>query len=317
MSGIVDLLAAETGAPRHFVTKLMESAPVRYKHYTIPKKNGGERPISQPAREIKALQRAFVKIVGPRIRVHPSATAYREGASIQQNAAAHAGSGAIIKMDFEDFFPSIRAVDWLHYCEETGCLDTAEEAHLTASLLFHKQPQDGLIRLAIGAPSSPLISNALMFEFDRLISQLVAAERVVYTRYADDMTFSAPRTGYLHSVERSVRSVLRRVRYPKLKINDKKTTYVTSKFRRTVTGLVLANDGRVTIGRNKKRTINASVHKAYFGELNADEMRALCGMLAHVNSVEPAFIDVLRRKYGAATIEKIKKCVNIPSRTGN
>jgi len=144
-----------------------------------------------------------------------------------------------------------------------------------------------------------------MYKFDKLVEEAVVSANVEYTRYADDLTFSAPRTGYLNSVTKSVASVIRQLPYPKLELNAEKTTCVTPKYHRLVTGLTLANDGRVTIGRDRKRKLHAAVHRAATCWPQTEELQRLCGMLAIVKSVEPAFIRVLERRYGRETVERI------------
>jgi RNA-directed DNA polymerase len=309
MSEIVKLLADETGLQDGAVRRIMISAPVRYKVYFIPKRSGGVRRIAQPAREVKLLQRAFVSKFLGQLPIHPSATAYRTGFSIRDNAIAHIGNGPILKLDFRDFFPSIKSNDWITYCRDTGCIDSDEDRHLTASLLFHRHPGYRSMRLAVGAPSSPVLSNILMFTFDARVSELVAKDHVSYTRYADDLTFSAPRTGFLNGVIKAVAKTVRSIKYPNLEINSEKTTFVTSKYHRTVTGLTITNDGRVTVGRNLKRRIHASVHRALTTQLSSEELQILCGILAYVKSVEPDFLLVLSQKYGPDVLTVIQKHV--------
>src|SRR5690606_2158411 len=136
------------------------------------------------------------------------------------------------------------------------------------------------------------------FHFDTLVFGQCYEQGVAYTRYADDLTFSAPRTGHLNSVRKIVEGALRSLSYPKLTINEAKTVVATRKYKRLVTGLILANDGRVTIGREKKRLISAKVHRFILGKLSYLEVARLSGYLAHINAVEPGFLVVLRRKYG-------------------
>lgn len=309
MSEVVRTLSIETGLPDSTVRKIMTSAPVRYKEYLIPKRSGGMRQIAQPAREVKLLQRAFISNFLVFLPIHQSATAYRVGLSIRDNAAPHIGHGPILKLDFRDFFPSIRSQDWVSYCRDSGCLGTEEDMHLTASLLFQRQSGHRLLRLAIGAPSSPMLSNILMFNFDKRITELVAKDRVIYTRYADDLTFSAPRVGFLNGVIRTVAVTMRTLKYPKLEINAEKTTLITSKYRRTVTGLTITNDDRVTIGRESKRKLHAAVHQALLLRLSSEELQVLAGTLAYVNSVEPEFLSVLRCRYGDDIIAFIQRHV--------
>lgn len=252
-------LSLETGLTESALRNIISNAPERYKHYHITKKNGGTRRIAQPARELKLIQRAFVEVLLKKLPVHSAATAYVSGKSIRDNANIHSASGPILKMDFKDFFPSITERDWVAYCAATGCLTNPEEIKLSSQILFHRPPGGRVLRLAIGAPSSPLVSNVLMFNFDSAISEMVAKDHVVYSRYADDLTFSGPRTGHLTSVKKAMNVVLRELQFPKLIINNEKTTYVTKKYCRKITGLTLANDGRVTIGRRNKRSLRAQI----------------------------------------------------------
>jgi RNA-directed DNA polymerase len=316
MRDIARILAIETGLREEIVRRIMVTAPVRYKTYTIPKRNGKPRLISQPAREVKLLQRALVEVLLKPLPIHPCATAYRTGLSIVDNARPHAGHRPIIKMDLKEFFPSIRGGDWVAYCKDTGCLVDEGDIGLTTSLLFQRRRGSHLLQLAIGAPSSPMISNLLMHEFDKRVLAAVSRDRVAYTRYADDMTFSAPRTGYLTGVIKAVATVIRQIAYPKLDINSDKTTYITTKYHRTVTGLTLANDGRVTIGRDQKRGLRAAVHHALTGKASRQEVEALAGMLAYVNAVEPQYLEVLRGKYGEGAMARIQRATRFEGRPG-
>ena len=293
------------------VRRIMVTAPHRYKSYYIAKRNGSLRRISQPAREVKALQRAFVDLVLAYLPIHASATAYRIGQSIRGNAAAHCKSGPILKMDFENFFPSIKKSDWTQYCGKTGCLKEQSDIELSGSLLFQYQPERASQRLAIGAPSSPILSNILMYDFDVGIVNRLAGGPIIYTRYADDLTFSAPRTGYMHNIAKIVRQTIKSTPYPTLKLNKEKTTYVTAKYHRSVTGLTLSLDGRVTIGTQKKRELHAKVHHAKYDRLDAESLQHLAGYLAFVNSVEPGFLTVLSKKYGTEVLRKIRSSSKI------
>jgi RNA-directed DNA polymerase len=118
MGKLIPFLVGSTGVSEHELRGIIRNAPIRYKTYYIQKRNGGERLISQPARELKALQRVMVTEFLDRLPVHSAATAYRRGMSIVDNAVPHAINGPILKFDFKDFFPSIDAMDWKIYCKE-------------------------------------------------------------------------------------------------------------------------------------------------------------------------------------------------------
>lgn len=307
MRNVVPRLVVATGIKESEVRSIMLGAPTRYKTYEVSRPSGRPRQISQPAPDVKILQRALVRILISKLPVHPAATAYRPGSSILQNALPHVGAGPILKMDFRDFFPSIRSDDWGRYCRETECLTDPEDILLTSHLLFHRPKGGRVMRLAIGAPSSPAVSNALMFDIDSRIFERVSKDKIIYTRYADDLTFSAPRTGYLVRTISDISKIVRDTRYPKLAVNADKTTYITKKFGRYVTGLTITNDGEISIGRDNKRKIHAAVHRSTVSNINKSERQILSGMLAYVNAVEPDFIEKLIAKYGVDAINNIKR----------
>ena len=63
MSALLRLLGAESGLSPSDLTKIIATAPDRYKRFRIPKRTGGFRDIAQPARELKMLQRILVEHV--------------------------------------------------------------------------------------------------------------------------------------------------------------------------------------------------------------------------------------------------------------
>jgi RNA-directed DNA polymerase len=159
--------------------------------------------------------------------------------------------------------------------------------------------------LSIGAPSSPMVSNILLYRFDLAIEGLCAGMGVIYTRYADDLTFSTNRTDVLQRIEKQIPKICTALGSPRLFLNRQKTVYASKRGSRRVTGLVLSNDGLVSIGRDKKRGIRATFHKYMSGGLADDEVAHLAGMLAFINSVEPSFLRRLSEKYGSAAVRDL------------
>jgi len=298
MSKLIRLLSVQTGLTEQDVERIINRAPDTYKSYKIPKRNGkGDRIISQPAREVKALQRVLIDRLRS-LRIHDAAMAYRKGISIRANALKHAQNGPIRKYDFESFFPSIKGSDWEQYCLQNPIFSDPGDVHRSVNLFFHRAKRTNVLRLAIGAPASPWLSNVLMYDFDDAVSRAVAKDRVTYTRYADDLTFSAPRTGHLTGVDKIVRKIIHDTQFPRLKLNEAKTTVATKKYRRVVTGLILADNGEVSIGRNKKRLVRAQVHHALMAGVDPGNTSKLLGYIAHLRSVEPSFYHRLLAHYG-------------------
>jgi retron-type reverse transcriptase len=306
MSKVISLLVRASGMSEFDIRQIISTAPSRYKTYTIPKRSGGERVIAQPAREVKFLQRILINEILSNLPVHRAAMAYCEGKSIKDNAAAHVKNSSILKFDFSDFFPSIVSEDWHTYCQDNNVFKDIDDIELSSKILFHKKKHGSVLRLAIGAPSSPLLSNIIMFKFDQLVTEAVSRDKVSYTRYADDLTFSAKRAGNLKNVDRQLRNIIKEILSPRLRVNEEKTVFSTKKYRRVVTGLVLTDDGEVSLGRDRKRLIRSMIHHYALGHLNKDQIEHLAGMLSFVNDVEPMFVKRLTDKYGHAIIFDLK-----------
>lgn len=287
---------------------LIRSAPHRYKVYQIEKKEPGQfRTIAQPAREVKALQYWILKHVLNQFDVHPAATAYREGTSILDNARPHVRGRYLLKLDFRDFFPSIKAHDLRLFLKAQKVRISPAEITALCRVLFWIPKGTADLCLSIGAPTSPALSNILMMEFDRRVAEVCAAQGVAYTRYADDLSFSAARSTQLQLVEARVLELCSSLQSPSLTINQRKTVRVSRREARRVTGLVLTNDRKVSLGREQKRRLRACVHHFVTGRLPNEEIARLKGMLAYVNAVENSFIRRLRKSYGDDVIARILK----------
>ncbi|WP_405419810.1 retron St85 family RNA-directed DNA polymerase [Marinobacter flavimaris] len=285
--------------PSGELSRYAKTCPRRYKVYYIRKRNGkGLREIAQPAAPVKKLQREALEVLKPVLPIHDSAMAYREGRSIVDNADRHKSNPYILKMDFRNFFPSIRPEDFISVLEKNvGEVDSTDLNFFT-NLFFRSVNENLGYRLSIGAPSSPFISNCIMFEFDSAMSKECERLNVTYTRYADDLTFSTAKKGELFGFPDLVREILITTPSPDLEVNNEKTVFSSKKHNRHVTGLVLTNDGNVSLGRTKKREIRSLIYHYKNGHLDNDQIEKLIGTVAFARQVEPDFWRRIKLKYG-------------------
>jgi RNA-directed DNA polymerase len=288
--------------------RLILRSPHSYKIYTIPKKSGGVRTIAQPAKETKFLQYWLISNVFSILPVHANATAYKIGASIKVNALAHARNPYLSKFDFQEFFGSIKQSDLVrhfsrHLEGKFSDIDLKNIARLACI-----SPKDGTgLCLSIGAPSSPILSNSIMYEFDCAVQKWCDVRRIAYTRYADDLTFSTSEKNICYEIEPMIRGLVLALGYPKLRINDKKTIHLSRKNQRRVTGIIINNEGEVSIGRARKRTISALIHHFSTGKISLEDGYKLNGLLGFSNDVEPEFVERMRTKFGHQVIDAIFK----------
>jgi RNA-directed DNA polymerase len=297
------------------LVRIISTAPKRYKVYSIPKKHGGVRIIAQPSRELKVLQRFVLDRYLRRYPIHPAAMAYERGRNIYENAVQHAAHDVFLKLDFEAFFSSIKASDWRRFTKSDAVnIFEPNDISIATRLLFWGEGKSEPQCLSIGAPTSPILSNILLFNFDSRLSAAASDHHVRYTRYADDITISASSVEEVIAFERIIRREVTKMRSPKLTFNQSKRGIFTKGQRRLVTGLVVTPVGQVSIGRERKRTISVLLHKLSLGELGAEKMGVLKGLLGFTIANEPSFVDRMRTKYGSIVVDSALR-FRVPSRT--
>ena len=198
-----------------------------YKRVKIPKKNGSFRELSVPDAILKKIQCAIAQKILAYEPISKYAQAYKLGASVQKNASHHVGKKKVLKLDIKHFFDSI-----LYSTVKDKCFPAerfSEPIRILLSMLCYNREA-----LPQGAPSSPVITNIIMRDFDEKVGRFCEGKNISYTRYCDDMTFSgdfdeAPIIAF-------VKAELFEYGYL---LNSKKTTVVSSSGRQVVTGIVV------------------------------------------------------------------------------
>ncbi len=302
---VIGKICAEFSLSEGEVQYLLDTAPSRYKVHFIEKRNGrGFRQIAQPTAEIKLLQRWVAKEYLSKLPVHPAAKAYVSGASIKQHAEPHAKNSYLLKLDFQDFFPSIKGRDFSMHMRRFSDTPREDVAALVKILFWRGKPKGGM-RLSIGAPSSPMLSNAMLYTFDCRLSDECKASGVVYTRYADDIALSTNNPRTLDQLHIFVQGLCSQLKYPRLVINKKKTVFTSKKHNRQLTGLVLSNEGKVSLGREKKRLIRSMAHNFTNSKLDGEQIAKLRGLLSFAMSIDEDFIESIRRMMGVAAFSSL------------
>jgi retron-type reverse transcriptase len=235
-----------------------------YKSFKIKKKTGGERLISAPMPRLKALQRWILENVLDKVPLHAAAHGFRHERSIVTNATPHAGSSVVVNLDLKDFFPSIRygrtkgLFRWLGYSEEVATIfalvctaPEVDEVVLDGTRWF---VATSVRRLPQGAPTSPAITNVLCDRLDRRITHAATVLGFTYTRYADDLSFSA-KPGTTPDVGKLLRRVKWLVEKDGLEVHPKKTRVLRRGRRQEVTGLTV--NAKTAVPRETLRRFRA------------------------------------------------------------
>ncbi|MCY1530940.1 group II intron reverse transcriptase/maturase [compost metagenome] len=295
---VIELLTAAFPISDREALLLIRTAPRRYKVHAIEKRNGrGKRIIAQPTAELKAIQKFLMGTLLRGLPIHPAAMAYRPKIGIRNHAELHAAKKYLLKLDFENFFPSIRVEDFQKHLALYSKLNE-DDVRAVSRLLFRYEKQVGALILSIGAPSSPFVSNTIMYEFDSIVAEYCSSRSITYSRYADDLAFSTDVPHQLDRVQNFVRLLCEKIVFPRLRLNEEKTVFTSKKFQRQLTGLTLTNDGKVSLGREKKREIRSMAHHFSLGRLDAPQIGKLRGLLSFSLSIEPDFSVSIQRMLG-------------------
>lgn len=289
------------------IRKFASTAPHRYKSYKIPKKNGkGHRDISHPSSELKHIQSILNNKFEEIFSIHLKAMAYKQNFSIKDNAKYHLDSKYLLKLDLENFFPSIDE-ELIKYCLEQSNI-IINDLELLLNLVLIKQKRKRKRNLTIGAPTSPIISNFIMYIFDSIIEDYCISHNIIYTRYADDLAFSSNNISELFLIESFVKNTLRSSYLGKLKLNQEKTVITHRGNNRFVTGVKINEQNVLTLGRKQKRYLYACVHNVLIKEnvKNALEIQSLIGKINFFIFIQPDFKKEIDKKYKRNVIEDLK-----------
>jgi RNA-directed DNA polymerase len=283
-----------------------------YTRFEIPKRTGGTRLISSPKPKMRLVQQWINDEILAQLSPSSYCYAFRPGLSIVDNATKHLNKKLIVKCDLKDFFPSITFPRVRGYFEYLGynpgiatvlallCTDaprarvTIKEQSVIVALGQRGLPQ--------GACTSPALANLIASRLDSRLAGLskVFGQGWIYTRYADDLTFSTDDTEA--ELGKFLTAVKKITADEKFEIKPQKTRIMRSPMRQTVTGLVVGDSVRIPKASIKK--VRALFHRieklgeeAVSSELGANAINVAQGYWSYFHMVDPELAKKYMAKY--------------------
>lgn len=224
--------------PEYFY-KVLNAPDKFYRYFNIPKKNGQMRRIAEPLPLLKGIQHWILNNILNLVPVHPCAKAFKTNSSIKENAKFHLKQPVVVAVDIEDFFTNISFYKVRQAFMDIGYYKDLATVLANLCCLKSNLPQ--------GAPTSPALSNIVMYGFDQSIYSALKKENLRYTRYADDITVSGDLAPGAIIAFLSVH--LKKAGFD---LNKKKTRVLQGNQRQLVTGVVVNNKLRVCRTYRKK-----------------------------------------------------------------
>ncbi len=280
---------------------------LHYVRFTVPKKSGGVRELCAPHEDMATAQEWILRNILDKVPVHDAAHGFVQGRSTVTNATPHVAAGVVVNSDLTDFFPTITVQRVIGVFRQLGY---SPAASTTLALLCTEAPRrkvtyagkplfvaSGPRALPQGACTSPALSNLVARRMDSRLTGIATKLGFRYTRYADDLTFSAS------SDEGKVGYLLARIRHitqdEGFAVNEAKTRILRPGDRQTVTGIVV--NERPGVPRDLVRRLRAILHRAQREGLKSQNRENhphfeawLRGMVAYVHMVNPKQGEPLR-----------------------
>ncbi len=229
-----------------YVASVVNCPEAHYRTFRLRKRRGGSRSICAPYPALLECQQWIAENILSRAPLHGAAHGFRKGKSILMNAEPHLGARCLLKLDIRDFFPSIGISRVIAVFRRLGYPPNV--SFYLARLCCHGDA------LPQGAATSPALSNIIAAKMDARLSGLSTCFGLVYTRYADDMTFSGARMSI-----KTVDSISAIVTAEGFELNATKTRLCRKPGRRIVTGISVSGK-EPALPRALKRQLRQDAH---------------------------------------------------------
>ena len=254
-----------------------------YRSFRIPKNNGKTRLISAPLPLLKGVQVFILSEILAKISCHPCAKAYIKKHSLKDNAKFHRNQEKLLKLDIQDYFPSLKTERVYSLFRGFGYSETLSGLFANLCTLSGGLPQ--------GAPTSPYLSNLLTWQLDQKIFEYCRDNGSLrYTRYADDISIS----GSFNSRE-IILKVYNLIECNGLMPNKEKTHVIGANRQQNVTGIVV--NKKIQVPKIYRKRIRSDVY--YIRKYGVDEH------LAHISA------DSTPSRYLQQLLGRISYCLQI------
>ena len=268
-----------------------------YRTFRIKKRNGGVRIISEPSPTLKRLQQCVAELIIDKYPVSQYSTAYERGNKTFLNAKKHIHAQHILKTDIKGFFMS---VNYGHFSSLLSPAYNEKDIKLMWDIVSYCGG------LPMGAPSSPAISNRVMYGIDMKIAAYLKETALkgagfwdklfgsyvkpIYTRYSDDITISCT-----ERIDKELLGGVSKIlQGGGFVVNNEKTRFKGPGQQKRITGVIVEN-GTLSLGTKFKKELKKKIYDRLTKKKGSVER--IKGLITYAESIEPHFAFGLRAKY--------------------
>lgn len=296
-------LTSLTGVPKE---KILSTSRA-YNYVEIPKKTGGFRTLSIPNDDLKDIQSKIATFFDNSFEndIHHCCHAYRKKRSIFTNSVPHLGCEVLVKLDIKNYFGSVtreqvkkaiylgnRSIDYNPNSSEIN--QYLKQSKITIpDYLDDDSVSDNFIDILVndqglpqGAPTSPILANLLLKDFDQEVFLVAKSMNAKYTRYSDDLTISFKEDDS-QKIAQIIKFIDRKIRDYGYRVNKKKEKIqVLRKHQAQRICGVTINSGKPTISRKQRKLVRAAQHNMSMGKKISFTENQLQGHIAYQKHIQ-------------------------------
>lgn len=298
-------LATMLGAnPRYFTYDLyVKKITNDYSEFSINKRSGGERKINSPSEELKLIQAKLASLLLDCLdsinelgeRKYSVSHGFERKRSIITNAEKHKNQKVVLNLDIKNFFDSFNFGRVYFFFKKNRDFNLSDEV---AKTIAHIACYKG--KLPQGSPCSPVITNLITRSLDMRLVSIAKKFNCVYSRYADDITFSTRKKSFPEEILTVIDNkpklgfrLVDEIKRAGFEINNDKVRVQYKDSRQDVTGLIV--NKKVNIKSEYWRNVRGMCHNLFKtgtfyirenGREREGNMNELAGMLSFIDSVD-------------------------------
>lgn len=292
---------------RDFVQGVIEENYSKFEHFEHDK----VRLIIKPNKKLKTFHTFLNLFLFEHLPINERVVfSYRKGFSAYDAVAPHRTGEHFFQSDIRGFFTSIdrdlirETIERGKSCSPIADIDAYIERILDLVCIDGSLPP--------GLPASPVISNSVLLSFDDETEAYCRSIGCTYTRYSDDLIVSGAAREPLEELRERLSSSLESMYGSRFELNVSKSKLFKTGGKINILGLNILPNGRVSVDSKVRTEIEVLLHfyltdrRKFFDRAGGDIEKAserISGYLNYVNAMDDAYLDKLRRKYGATTID--------------
>jgi RNA-directed DNA polymerase len=262
-----------------------------------------------PSKKLKDFQKFLNLFIFESLSINRDVVfSYRKGVNAQNAISPHKTSKYILSTDIKSFFVNIdiNKLKMLILDNKDNVLIIPNDIEKYIDAIMNITTYKGI--LPVGAPTSPAISNAYLFDLDNTLQSYCLQNKLIYTRYSDDFIFSSETKESLAKIPSIMTDIFITLGFETFTLNESKTKIQQQGDKIVLLGLIITPQGYVTVDKTFKNEVEILLHfyltdkekfRDYFSKKFASNIDKVSGLLSHINAVDSVYVTKLKKKYGS------------------